>query len=265
VSSDRTGLQRWCLTIVAALVSLAAIAWIAPHVPLPPLAAYVFGFSCIVASTLAVASQLPLVKARSMAPGFVLGLCVLACLRAWPLHGLPGALLVAGTLLVLGSAVGGVVGSAIEHPGHLLFVALVSALVDVLSVAHPAGPSAAIASSPQMLSLLAVSWPMLGSDRIEPMLGVGDVVFAVLYATASRAHALSVRRTLLALAAAFLLTMLAVIALELPVPALPFLGLAMVAAHAEVRRPRIEDRRRGFSVVCGLSVVVVVLLARRFF
>jgi hypothetical protein len=133
----------------------------------------------------------------------------------------------------------------VEHVGYLVFVAVVSSAVDFVSVLHPSGVSAAISRSPVALSLVALPWPMLGTQAIEPFLGVGDVVFAALYARACCNHGLDPRRTLLALAAAFAATLLLVLALEQVLPALPVLGAAIVAAHPEARRPPVADRRRG--------------------
>ena len=63
-------------------------------------------------------------------------------------------------------------------------------------------------------------------------------MFAALYLAAARKHALSIPRTLLALALGFAAALGCVVWLEQAVPALPFLGLAMVAAHPQARRLR---------------------------
>jgi hypothetical protein len=173
-------------------------------------------------------------------------------------------LLVAGALYAIGSLVGALVGSRIEHAGHLLFVVVVSSLADTFSVAAPEGPSAQIASSAVALSYLAVSFPMLGTPDIAPLLGVGDLVFASLYVSASRAHDLPMRRTWIALGAAFLVTMLVVIWLELPVPALPFMGVAMLIAQPLTRVPPVRDRARGFMALGAISALFIALLLRRF-
>jgi hypothetical protein len=82
------------------------------------------------------------------------------------------------------------------------------------------------------------------------------VVFTALYLSAGRRHGLAVRGTVLALALAFSVTAVVVIAFELPVPALPFLGLAMLIAHPEARRPPVAERTRGFVAV-GVLVAVL--------
>jgi hypothetical protein len=144
----------------------------------------------------------------------------------------------------------------------LLFVAIVSSVSDVLSVFHPSGPSNAIVQSKAALSLLALPWPMLGSDRIEAFLGVGDVVFVGLYVACSRRHELPLSRTLLALALGFALTMLVVVKLEAVLPALPVLGLSMMLAQPAARRPPVQDRARGFAVAAVIVALAALMLLR---
>lgn len=254
---------RFLFALSGALLGLAASAAAAPHLPLPVLWGYALSFSCVAASTIAVALCTSPPPGRRAALWLVPGFGVLAIAWASDAMGLPAALAVAAALLALGSVVGTLVGRAIEHPGHLLFVALVSSLADTFSVAHPAGPSAAIAAAPEALALLAISWPMFGTASIEPLLGVGDVVFTALYVAASRAHALPAPHTVLALALAFVATLLTVLATALPVPALPFLGLAMLVAHPVARVPPAKDRARGFAVVAVLALLLLVLFVRR--
>ena len=238
------------------------------RIPVPPLAAFVVGFGCVVGSALGVAAATPRPTPRSMLwllPAFAVPVGLRIYEVAYgPVSASLSAVLVAGSLLAFGSLVGGMVGSRIEHPGHLLFVAVVSSLADTFSVAAPDGPSAAIASSEVALSLLAVSFPMLGTDQIAPLLGVGDLVFTSLYVSAARAHGLPMQRTWLALGAAFVVTMLVVIELELPIPALPFMGMAMLIAQPAARVPPARDRVRGFAALGAISALFIALLLRRF-
>jgi hypothetical protein len=54
--------------------------------------------------------------------------------------------------------------------------------------------------------------------------------------------------------------MVFVIALEAAVPALPFLGMAMVAAHPQARRPPERDRIRGYAIAAAVVAAVAALL-----
>jgi hypothetical protein len=229
-----------------------------PHVAAPPVLSFVFSFGCIAALVLSSAQLCP-AKARGDLRWLALPVAALALVAisggrdVWHAAAVLIALLTAGTLL------GAVVGASIEHAGHLLFVAIVSSFADAASVLHPKGPSAVIVQSEAALALLALPFAFLGSAETPALLGVGDVVFTGLYVAAARRHALSPRRTLAALALAFVATMIAVAAFELPIPALPFLGVALLIAHPEARRPPARDRARGFAVVAVLAAALVAL------
>jgi hypothetical protein len=230
----------------------------APSVAVEPVTAFVIGFCAVVASALATSAVCPPFSRRAL-----LGMIPLALLASLAQSGradLSTALAVTLVLLLAGTCMGSVIGSAIEHPGHLIFVAIVSAAADVASVFHPSGPSAVIVQSKQALSLLALPWPMLGTDQIEPFLGVGDVVFTALYVAATRRHALGLRRTLLGLTLGYLVTMVSVVTFAATLPALPFLGLGVVLAQPRARRPPAGDRVRGFGVAALVVCAVTVLL-----
>ncbi len=165
-------------------------------------------------------------------------------------------------LLVAGGALGAAVGGRIEHPGHLLPVVVVSLIVDSFSVFHSAGPTAAIVERPAVIALVALPWPVLGTTEIAPVLGVGDVVFAALYLAAARKFHLGLGRTVAALAVGLLITMMGVLFVSLPLPALVGMGLAMLAVHPRARKLPDKDRRKALLVMAILGVALVILLLR---
>jgi hypothetical protein len=178
---------------------------------------------------------------------------VLLCPKAL---GPPGqAALVTFSLLVLGATIGGAVGARIEHPGHLLVVAVVSFLVDTFSVFHRRGPTATlIAARPQVLNLLALPWPLLGTEEIAPLLGLGDVIFIALYFSAARRHGLSRPRTALALLLALLLSMASVMLWQRPIPALAPMGISILLAHPPARKLPLAERQRGYPLLAALTL-----------
>jgi len=232
---------------------------VAPKLAISPVLAFVVGFCAIAGGVLAVSAACPRVRPRALAGALACGVVLLALVLGPALPPRFVAALVTAALLGGATLLGAVVGGAVEHPGHLLLVAGVSSVADAWSLLTPAGPSAAIADSPVALSVLALSWPMLGTDAIEPMLGAGDVVFAALYVAAGRAHGLPERRTLLALAVGFMAALGCVVWLEQPVPALPFLGFAVVAAQPRAWRLRVEDRGKA-AAIAGAVVIAVAAL-----
>jgi hypothetical protein len=259
--STRRVFVKWFAVVVGADLLLAAAHAAAPAIAIDPLVAYCVGFAVVCASALLAAIACPPLRRRAL-PFVALPALLVGLVAMHPPPDFALALLVTPALLLGGVLVGSVVGHAIEHPGHLLFVAIVSSAADVLSVFHPSGPSNAIAQSRAALSLLALPWPLLGSERIEAFLGVGDVLFAALYVATTRRHGLSLLRTLAALSLGFAATMLVVVKLEAVVPALPVLGLAMVLAQPAARRPPVADRVRGFALAALVVALVAALLLR---
>lgn len=237
-------------------LGLAAARAVQTRVPLMPRPAYGLAFLAVAGAAIGTALFCPPAKRTALA-WLLFPAAVLWLLAGRELDPLSGALLVGATLLLGGSLLGSVIGNSIEHPGHLLFVAIVSGAADTVSVVHPAGPSAAIAQSRAALALFALQFPMFGTENIEPLLGAGDVVFTALYIACARRHGLGLRRTALALSGAYAVTMCLVLALERAVPALPIFGLAMVLALPAARKPPARDRVRGFA----LSALVVAAAA----
>jgi hypothetical protein len=250
---------RWAAVGCAAALELGIAKYLGPRVAIAPLAAYEIGFGAVVASALACALICPPVQKRdlwlALLPAAVL--CGVALAQP-PEFG--AAIVVTIALLLGGTLIGGAVGFAIEHPGHLIFVAIVSAAADAASVFHPSGPSAAIVQSKHALSLLALPWPMLGTHQLEPFLGVGDVIFTSLYIASTRRHALPIWRSALGLTLGYVVTMVTVVALEATVPALPFLGLGIVLAQPAARRPPLPDRARGYTLAALVVGIVAALL-----
>lgn len=254
--------RLWGAAIVGAGGLLGLATALSQRLPVvDPVLAYGVAFTVVAGQTLLASEALPRPDRRLL---WLLlpGVGVLLTLYFAGITGTAAACAVTTCLLCVGTLVGGLVGSRIEHPGHLVFVALVSAGVDALSVFHPRGLSHAVAESEAALSVLAMSFPMLGTDIVAPLLGVGDVAFCALYLAAARAHGLPVPRTRAALVVGFALTALLVVLSQLPIPALPLLGLAVVAAHPRARRPRPADLRAGLVGVGLLCVVAVVLYLR---
>jgi hypothetical protein len=248
---------RWFGAVAAAVALLYAAGWTGPRLPFYPMAAFALGFSAVAGESLLVSLLVPRALPR-MLPWLAVPVAALLLVHLTGGASLAAAAAVTASLLVGGTLLGSVVGSAIEHPGHLGFVAVASAVADLFSMYSPAGVTAAVVESPAVLSLVSLPWPMLGTGQVESFLGVGEVIFCSLYLAASRVHALGVKRTAVALAGAFVLTLLALVLFERAIPALPFLGAAVVLAHPQARRPAAADRRRGWI---AMAVLLLVFLA----
>lgn len=263
-SVEAEAVRRWLIATLGAALLLVVFAWIAPR--LPAVHRYVAGvlaFACVGAEVLTVAGLAPPLRPRALIGLLLpLGAIVAVALAGSSLPPIAAAALVTVSLLGAGTLVGAVVGRAIEAPGHLLVVAIVSALVDAYSVLHPAGPTAQIIQIEAAVDVLILPWPILGTARIDPVLGVGDIAFAAIYAVASRRHGLSMTRTLAALAVGLAATLAVVLATGAGIPALPFLGAAVVIAQPEARRVPPKDRKKaliGVGVLIGLFALMFAL------
>ena len=244
----------WLAALAGSVALLCCAGWIAPRLPLFPVFAFIAGFTAVSGESLFVSLLVPHALPR-MLPWLAFPLAALVVVRMTGSTGLLAAATVTAALLAAGTLTGSVVGSAIEHPGHIGFVAVASSLADVASVYSPAGVTAAVVRSPALLSVLSLPWPMLGTPQFESFLGIGEVLFSSLYLAASRGNGLSVRRTLLALCGGFVLTLFALLLFELDIPALPFLGAAVVLAQPRTRRPAEADRRRG---LVGMALLLLI-------
>jgi hypothetical protein len=254
-------LAAWGSALLLSVCSFELTAWLALYSAPAPVVAYLVGFGCVVTSALGVALFVP----SERWPGLVGGAaaCCAMLLGAYMPPSVSAAACVLVGLLVIGTGLGAVIGRRIQDPSHLLFVALVSGIADTLSVSQPGGISKAIAEEPRALALLALPWPMLGTDDVAPLLGVSDVVFASLYLHASRTHVLPVLRSVLALFAGFAATAGLVLLLQRPIPVLPLLGASIVLAQPRARAASAQDLRRGAWVLAALALVIATVFLRR--
>lgn len=91
----------------------------------------------------------------------------------------------------------------------------------------------------------------------------GLFVLPALIASKATSDGIATAETVFALACGLAATLAVVIAAERGIPALPFLGAAVVIAHPEARRLPREDRRRALIGVAGLAAVVAALFLLR--
>jgi hypothetical protein len=250
------GAATWGLSAASPLV-----AWPIDTSPLAARGSFVLAFGWVAAEVLTLAWLTRGASPARLGVSALVAtaaLAAIAVLRAPPSP--PIIALVAAILLAGGSSAGALVGSRIQHPGHLGVVAVVSSVADIVSVFHESGPTAQLAESTPWLSLFAIGAPMLGTSDVPPLLGVGDVVMAALYATAAARFALPEKRTWMALTGGLASAMVAVLVLEIALPALPFLGLAMVVAHPETRLPPHHERPQaalGIALVAAAAAWIL--------
>lgn len=250
------------MALGAAALGTGLFALVAPHVPLPvydaswaAVVAFALAFGWVAAEVLAVAALTPRLSPRALWLPLVLALPLVALGVLAPPPSIAATTAVATLLLAAGTSAGAVLGERIQHAGHLGVVAYVSSLADLTSVLHESGPSAQILESAPTLAVLAIGAPMPGTPDLSPILGIGDVVFVGLYLAASHKHGLPVARTLVALGLGLALTFVVVVALARPIPALPFLGLAVVLVHPRAWLPPPHERKQALVGVLAFTAL----------
>ena len=238
-----------------ALVVLSSI--VAPHLPMPERAAgLITFFGAAVVSAFFVA----IVVRTTFSPHVVLivdavavaALVVVAVTRgSSPL----GAAVVDAALVSFGGATGAFVGARIQHPGHLLPACAVASCADIVSVLSPHGPTHALATNERALSILAVAFPVPGTHAAAPSIGVGDLVFLALILGGARAHALPFARTVVLGFVGLLAAGVVAAFFEAPIPALPFIAVAVIAFVPGARTLRRKDRTVA-TIAIGASLVI---------
>ena len=188
----------------------------------------------IVASPAFATPRLLLIGAASAAVGFPSALLA----RPENLFDGPGFLLlltlcVADLARLLAAACVGIsLARYITSVGSVLIVVVAAIAADIFSVF--AGPTEALVRTESpLLDLLILVFPTFGSP-LGFGLGLSDFVFLALFAAAGRFLDLRYPATLLAVCAAAFLAVTAGFLLARPLPALPFIALAFVAANADL-------------------------------
>lgn len=231
------GLAAW--GAVCGLLHLLLRAW-----PTDELAA-VGGFALAFAALAAVVIVAALDAGQQSVGRFVggawaaLGVAVLVLARWLDPGPAPLAILNGAALVTLGSWAGAAIGRRVEHARYLWPLVVVALGADLWSVTSPEGVTHQVVvegARPAVFDYLVMSVPVPGVG-VEPVLGVGDVLFSALLAGAVTRHGLSRGRLALGLAVGFLLTLLLLLAVQLPVPALPMLGICGAAALGRAVKP----------------------------
>lgn len=145
--------------------------------------------------------------------------------------------------IALGAAVGFWLGSTLaELTGDVRWIvgiAVVVAVLDALSVFSPVGVTHYLLTrQPQAVPYFVVAFPTFGYAvrDVYSALGTADVVFFGLYLSSAAAFGLRVRATAIAIAVSIVVTV-SVAVWWRALPALPLMGLAFLAANADLLWP----------------------------
>ncbi|MET0795187.1 MAG: hypothetical protein ABW061_26955 [Polyangiaceae bacterium] len=250
------------LSVTPCAVALAE--YLLPPVHVDPFLADVIAFAGatafpILGLALATMAELSVGGALALAGPAALALIALAFRQPSP-----GAtlLIVDSALVTLAWALGASLGRRVQHAAHLFPACVVAACADLVSVLSPEGPSHAIAASDRALSVLAVGFPVPGSQALAPALGVGDLLFMALVFAVARAHALPYARTVLLCLAGTALAGAAAAYLAVAVPALVLIAAAVVLGLPSIRQLQRADRTAARVAMLLASSVALATLVR---
>ncbi len=226
------GLAAWG----AAFGCLLAVTSRWPTDPASMIAGFVGAFSMLAVVVVVSGAGAAVSGWSRRALGLALLAAILVAAAGRQLETAPAALLVGAALVAGGGWLGAGIGRGVQEASHLWPLVVVGVGADLWSVTTPEGFTNQViveGEAPAVLSLIVVSLPVPGVG-IEPVLGVGDILFTGLLLGAATTLGLSLRRCVVGLAVGYALTLVALLVLALPIPALPFIAFgAVVALGAE--------------------------------
>lgn len=173
----------------------------------------------------------------------------------------PSALLIGAGLLLAGNALGARLGREVQAASYLWPLVVVALGADIWSVTTPEGVTHQMVEDglPPGVPLIILSLPVPGVG-LSPVLGIGDVLFCGLLLGAVARLELSMKRALLGLAIGYGACLVGLVILASPIPALPFLGVAGVAALGRSAAPVPKELGMAILFVGGFFLVRFVVL-----
>ena len=238
------GVMAW-----AALFGLAFIA--SPWVPQAPVATMIsFGVVfCGVAGVVILASAgAALVATDWRTAGLIALVGGLTIAAGTQIGGALSVFIVGAGLILASSAIGARLGHEVLEASYLWPLVIVAVGADIWSVTTPEGLTQQLIGDGTLpaASLLILTLPVPGLG-LSPVLGVGDLLFSGLLLGAVTCLGLSLRRAVIGLAVGFACCLAGLFIWAVPLPALPFIGLACVIALG--REAPITLRETGIAVL----------------
>ncbi len=240
-------MKRLAPTVVAgALIVLWG--FLSSRLPAPPVRADIMLSSALVLSLVAVLvwGLLPLHALGRRLPLLTAAALPLAILFVW----LGWAPLANVAKVVAAAALGIWIAEELEKLSWIVIVAVVSAAVDIVSVA--AGPTKAILDQGPVVVgyfTVAVTWAGYTYSEAYTGLGISDVIFLALYLGSARRFGLRVGWSAVAMVVSFLATFAAAMWWT-ALPALPLLSVAFLAVNGDLLWRKL---RRGRGAAAGAA------------
>lgn len=231
------------------------------------LAVYTLAFAAVAAITIHAALDTGcMLQGRRGLPALLLALVAVVAVAQVLAPADALSIAVHGALLLgFACSVGAVLGREVVDPAHLWPLVVVAASADLFSVLAPAGVTRAIldGTAPVSLSAVVLHLPITTDAPPAPLLGVGDLLFTGFLGGAAARLDLPPRRSVVGLAAGFATCLGGLLAVEVPLPALPFLGVGFAFAHGARIRPRARELALALGVAGLLGVLGATALGGR--
>jgi len=240
---QRLILARWWMGWAAAWIALSALEAAAIG-PLSPVLSFCITFVVVCAVLVGVHGRAGALPRRSLGLFVALGAAVAAPFTLNALDASPSlaAFMRGGLALTASAWLGAALGRGMQSAAHLWPLVIVALSADLWSVTSPSGVTAQLLteSTTETLSLMALNAPAAGLGLV-PVLGLGDVVFVGFLSGACAAVGLPLRRAGFGIAAGLAACLVALVALQVPVPALVFIGPLCAVALGRAVLPRPAD------------------------
>ena len=176
-------------------------------------------------------------------------------LSTYPKKGwLPKTFSINVLLLTAGLSLGVLLGRQVEKASHIFAIIVLGAVMDVWSVT--AGVTEQISASPHTSYYFLFNWPLAGRGGVTyPLLGSTDFFFITLFLFLAWKFGLPPLRNLLGMAGAVAGAILSALVLQRGVPALPFIGAAVLVLNFREIRP---DRKELLQIIAGAAVILAI-------
>ena len=154
-------------------------------------------------------------------------------------------------LLVIALSLGCLLGKKVEKPSHIFAIIVLGGVMDMWSVTS--GVTQKIVSSKLNCYYFLFNWPVAGSASVTyPLIGSTDFLFIALFLYLVRKFELPVFKNIVGLVLGVLSSIFCASVLGVGIPALPFIGLAVLILNFKAILP---DRNEMIQIVVGSIVI----------
>lgn len=236
-------------------------AWLFVKLPWPGSlsALWLSGNLCALSSYLLLFRLVPMKMSRQnmiviLLFSMMLNLCInnMSFLNAQVIHAYMGINL---SLICIALCAGCLVCSGVKKKTHIIPLAFAAGMADIWSVTQ--GVTKHVVQSETSMSYLLLHFPVMGKG-IQPMIGVADFIFAVLFMSLAYRFNLSIKRSNFAIAGSFLGAVTIAVLTRQSIPVLPVMGFCFITVHYhQIRITSVKEKK---DTLLELTIIALVLM-----